>query len=304
AVIRSELSCDGGTFICREDKALNVSAATIEGTVFMRNGFRAEGEVSLTSAKINGYFFYTDVASPKTSVLDLRSVKVGTLWDDSDSWPEKGKLLLHGFVYDRIDSHASMNVQDRISWLQLQGGARFQPQPYEQLAAVFRNEGRESEARQILIAKNRDRARLTQMPMLQRCWHLLLGIVIGYGYRPWQALWFVLAFVLVGSILFGAGWGAGIITPTNVKAYDSDEDSEQREISSDYPRFNALVYSIDTFVPLIDLQQAKYWLPNANRESLGFRTGMLVRFYLWLHIAAGWTLTTLLAVGLSGLVRR
>ena len=53
------------------------------------------------------------------------------------------------------------------------------------------------------------------------------------------------------------------------------------------------MYSLDAFVPLIDFHQAKLWLP---------KPGWL-RGYLWLHTSAGWTLTTLLVAGLTGLVR-
>ena len=65
------------------------------------------------------------------------------------------------------------------------------------------------------------------------------------------------------------------------------------------------MYSVDTFVPLIDLHQSKYWLPNAKRGNklLGLHIGGLLRLYLWIHIVMGWALTTLLVVGLTGLVR-
>ena len=56
---------------------------------------------------------------------------------------------------------------------------------------------------------------------------------------------------------------------------------------------NALMYSVDAFVPLIDFHQAKFWLPKAG----------VMRGYLWLHTIAGWTLTTLLLAGVTGLVR-
>ena len=58
------------------------------------------------------------------------------------------------------------------------------------------------------------------------------------------------------------------------------------------PDFNALIYSLDALAPLIDLHQVKYRLP--------IRWGL--RAYLWIHIICGWLLTTLLVVGLSGLV--
>ena len=84
--------------------------------------------------------------------------------------------------------------------------------------------------------------------------------------------------------------------------------------SEDYPKFGALVYSLDVFVPLVDLHQATYWLPNAKFGDKLFKSelfgmsmptsGDLLRLYMWCHILSGWILTTLLFVGLSGFVKR
>jgi len=102
---------------------------------------------------------------------------------------------------------------------------------------------------------------------------------IGYGYRPWRALKWMAGFVVVGAILFGASYEAGFLAPN---------------LSGFTPPFNAVIYAIDTFIPVIDLKQADAWLP--------IRSWLWA--YWWLHTAAGWVLTSLLAVGLSGLVRR
>ena len=59
------------------------------------------------------------------------------------------------------------------------------------------------------------------------------------------------------------------------------------------------MYSVDAFVPIIDLHQEKYWLPDVRK---GY--GWLYRAYLWLHISFGWILTTVLVVGLTGLVKK
>lgn len=84
------------------------------------------------------------------------------------------------------------------------------------------------------------------------------------------------------------------------------------QVTEDYPKFNSLVYSLDVFIPLVDLHQENYWLPNAKLgdrlfQSEPFSTltsGRLLCIYMWFHILVGWILTTLLFVGLSGLVRR
>ena len=79
-----------------------------------------------------------------------------------------------------------------------------------------------------------------------------------------------------------------------------------RDVPTSYPVFTAFVYSLDTLIPLVELHQQGYWLPNANEGSdwIGFTSGAWLRVYLWVHIGAGWVLTTLAVAGFTGLVRR
>ena len=150
----------------------------------------------------------------------------------------------------------------------------FVPQPYVQLAKVWLEMGRKADARRILIAMQRDPARLAVMTIPQRLWHHVLGQSFGYGNRPLQAAWWIVAFILLGNFLFQSG---------------SDATQFEKTIDGEPPAFNAFVYSLDSFVPLIDLHQAKYRLP----------TGCWLRAYHWLHIGFGWLLSSALAVAVT-----
>jgi hypothetical protein len=104
-----------------------------------------------------------------------------------------------------------------------------------------------------------------------------------------------------------------IITPTEEPAYR--EFVASGEAPPHYPVFNPLIYSLENFLPVVELHQDKYWRPNPRHTvSAKSRRGgeprdpsstpsRLLRWYLWLHILAGWTITPLLFAGLSGLVR-
>ncbi len=309
ATVGVDLDCAGGKFINKGANALSANGMKVKGHVYLRNGFQAEGVVDLRITTIDGGLQWRDVNSPEGVTLDLRSASIGVLWDDKDSWPEKDRLFLHGLVYNEIYADSPRTAEDRIDWLRRQPD--FRPQPYEQLAAVLRKSGQDGDAKKILIAKNEDRAKLTKLTWSEKCWYRVLGPMIGYGYRPLNALWGVLLFVALGWVLFGSGYWGGLVTPQSESAYvkrsvsTPEASAEGRELSDVYPRFNFLVYSVDTFVPLIDLHQAKYWLPNANlgHELLNIKAGGLLRFYLWIHITMGWALTMLLVAGLTGLVR-
>ncbi|UCG49297.1 MAG: hypothetical protein JSU94_05835 [Phycisphaerales bacterium] len=336
---------------------LDFKGASFTGGV-SRSG---DANISLVGATIKREVVWRGIVAPEEVTLDLRFVRAVKLSDDRKSWPskDKGRLLLEGLVYDEItwdiaaDSQASPDrtrlqslmdrwkalalrfsreaeaeraredIKPRIDWLGLQGG-EFHHQPYEQLVSVLRRNGRENDAKEVLIAKARDRAKLTNMPHFGRYWHSFLGFVIGYGYRPWRALKISLLVIALGSILFQVGYSKGVVRPTREAEYVSVTEGEipnsplkRPRIGEDYPTFNAMMYSIDMFVPMVDLRQAKYWLPtvpagkeapesgimNLNRSSLPVGV-VVLRVYMWGHIISGWILTTLLFAGLTGLVKR
>jgi hypothetical protein len=107
---------------------------------------------------------------------------------------------------------------------------------------------------------------------------------------------------LIGAVLFHSGRAHSLITPTKAEAYDSKGSNT---ISVNYPVFNSFIYSLESFVPLIKLQVADSYVPNANLgkvrttpafhciPSFSVTDGSLLRDYLWFHIIAGWFLTTL-----------
>ncbi len=307
ATVGGSLSCIKGQFINKDKKALVADRVKVEGSVFLRGGFRAEGKVSFVAATIYGRFSLSKIDSPAQMTLDLNSAKIGTLHDKEDSWPVPKHLVLHGLEYQDISHKSPRDSKTRIEWVRLQKD--FSPQPYEQLAKVLRESGDGAGARDVLVAKNRDKAKRTRLTRTEWFWYRLFGPLVGYGHKPWLAIPLALVIILFGSMFFKGGYSDGLVTPLSESAYAQDNVGAQR-ISEVYPVFNSFVYSMDVFVPVVDLHQAKYWLPNANRgselvptSSAALCTGGLLLGWLWFEIACGWVLTTLFLVGLTGLVR-
>jgi len=271
----------------------------------IQRDFLVRGVVAFDGITVGRILNWYGISPDSDITLDLRSARVGALDDEEKSWPKPGNLLLDGFTYDGIYGAAPTDATNRIAWLSLQPTNQFLPQPYEQLASVLRRAGHEDDAREVLIAENRDRAGRVKGFRPIRCWYWLLDETIRYGYRPWRAFWESAAFVFIGTILFKRGHRIQLITPTNDRAYFVSGPPQVQEF---YPRFNAFTYSLDSFVPLIRLRVAEYWLPNANLGGpvLGIRSlkwGAVLRFYLWFHIIAGWVLTTLWVGALVGLIK-
>ena len=311
ATIGGDLSCIRGHFINKGKNALLAEKLEVGGSVYFTNA-EIFGKVSIIDGNIDRFIVWRGVTTPKEVILDLRYSNIGTLSDDKSCWPEKGNLLLDGLVYDVFSDNTLTDFETRIEWLRLQPKKLFLPQPYEQLASVFRKNGRDKDAKRILIEKNKDKIWLSQMGVFERLGHRLLGCFIDYGYQPWKAIWWALGIVTLGCVVFGIGFRIGIIGPKQDLTYVSDRSVRGHMSMENYPKFNSIIYSLDMFVPLIDLHIANYWLPNANKkghwcisEKIKLSiSGNILRAYLWFHIIAGWIITTLFIVGLTGLIKK
>jgi hypothetical protein len=71
-----------------------------------------------------------------------------------------------------------------------------------------------------------------------------------------------------------------------------------------------LLYSLDVFVPFVNLHQEHYWWPDdaatGEYRIFGWKFGAhgsLLRRYLWLQIIAGWLLSAIFIAGVTGLIR-
>ncbi|MGA2069959.1 MAG: hypothetical protein ABSG97_01305 [Sedimentisphaerales bacterium] len=296
AKIDGTFDCANGEFVNKGGRAISADGMNVKVAVFLRNSFKAEGLISLMGATVGEHFFWKDVNLIKETKLDLRNAKTRVLNDDEKSWPDEGNLFLDGFVYEDIGDKSPKDAIKRIDWLNRQGYERFRAGPYEQLAKVLEKMGHNEDAKEIRIEKEEQLTKRGGFGWLGRFWRGVLYWTIGYGYRPWQALWSIGIIIVLGIIVFGIGHKADVIVKTEEKPYH---------------KFNALFYSIEMFVPVLDLHLKKYWIPDANKSGT-FRLNKLsipvrgnyIRIYMWFHIIVGWILTTLWIVGLTGLIKK
>jgi hypothetical protein len=302
ANIGTNLEFSGAQLCCPDAGTgcgLNGSGIRVVGSVFLNSEFSAEGGIRLPGAAIGQWFVWKDVSPDKIDTLDLRSSRIGTLSTDWKGPPKH--LRLHGLVYDAIDEPDMTSVETRIAWISPWSNKLFSPQPYKQLAAVLKASGKEEDANRVLIAGEKRSDEYTGVAWYNDPPRVLYGLIMCYGHRPWAALRWVIGIVILGTGIFHWGFRNGLITPT--KTQESSQPVH-------YPKFNALVYSLDTFTPLIDFDQADHWRPNAYlTKTVGWKrlsvnvSGRMVRIYLWLHIFCGWGLISLLAASLTGLVK-
>lgn len=362
ARIGADLDCSGGRFDTPDGDALNGDGATIGGSLFMMatdedtpKPTRCIGTARFVSASIGDSVMILDAAfdsgSQKYALsfalasvrrqltfrrfasfhgrLNLSGVKTYSLNDDPDSATAPTDMILNGLSYVHFGGQSLKDVETRLLWLSRQNpeayGQDFWPQPYGQLASVLTNMGHETDARRVLIEKERLQARTARKLARQdRRWARLLQIwisdqflrrVIGYGYRPQRSL--LLGFVIIAAtaLFFQSAWQAGDMAPGAAPILVSAEWqnalrespehtarawSEMRGAARDYETFNAIAYAVDLFVPLIDLGQQSAWSPSTERGPLG-QIGWWLR---WVVEIVGWIITALAAAAVTGLVRR
>jgi hypothetical protein len=193
---------------------------------------------------------------------------------------------------------------------------RYITQPYTQLAAVYRAIGQDEQASTVLVARAERIGELAPAFSAQGLWYRYLGRLIGYGYEPFRAIKIGLVIIALGAVIFAIGGHRNLMAETKLAERVLSQEGEAGVVSPTYPRFNAIVYSLDVFLPFVDLNQVCYWIPGEKpgkpRKSrnclmhLGpysLKVSGLLHCYLWFQTLAGWTLCTLLAAAVTGIVQ-
>jgi len=260
------------------------------------HGFEALG------MSVGGVMVWLDDNLENGAILDLRAASTQVFVDNRRSWPQPGKLQIGGFTYqgisDGYDARPS-NARTRLEWLSLQ--PEYDPQPYQQLASVLRARGDDSGATQVMIASGD--ARYSQSGLSARFLGAFLKYTIGYGHRPLLAIVWSVMVMTLGCLVVLAGKRAGVMRLTWPENTPPPSQHQSRGL-------NPLLYSLDVFLPFVNLHQEHYWWPDADASGhvrlFGVPmnlSGAIVLYYLWAQIIAGWVLSAIFVAGVTGLIR-
>jgi hypothetical protein len=276
--------------------ALVVWQAIFSGPPGTPHGFFGPGMT------VHGFLIWNDVTMDGAAQVVLNGASVGVLVDPKLGWPASGNLLIDGFTYSSLGSAgavAPLDARTRLEWIALQNG--YHPQPYRQLAKVLRDMGDEKGAVEVLVAEGD--ARYRQMGLPGRLLGGFLKFTIGYGHRPLLALFWSFGVVLIGWLVIAIAKRANLMRPT----WPENALPENRK---SYERLRPLVYSLDVFLPFVNLHQEHYWWPDADASGqctlfgLSFQcSGEFFRIYVWAQIVAGWLLSAIFIAGVTGLIR-
>ena len=280
--------------------SLDARAATIGKDLLCRDGFTAAGGVRLRRTEARKSVQFVDatlVGSPETGFaryalnayglvtaeLTLRPAAASGWRRAARAGPGRHVRRLGGALGRRArrrphrillrpaGRHPRVDVRTRLRWLE-QVMPDYAPGPYEQLAAAYRRAGDEEQAQQVVIARHR--RRYAEADPVERAWGALQRWTVGFGYRPWLAVFWLVLFAVLGGAWFAAH------PPPPV-------DQGQN------PAFNPWLFAADTLLPIVNLGQDGYWRLEGASQWIG--SGL---------VAAGWILATTAAAGAARVLKR
>lgn len=319
--------------------ALQLRNSKIGGTLFWRSLKHANGEVDFSGAscatintdgeswmrKRDSYYEKTEVetseeAQPKK--VDYNTKLDNFTYGGFSNLPDNCKPAFWiEFLNQQPQDHLAKN---------------FKPRPWEQLASVLDAMGYQEEALELRIEKQKLQTNFMAKhePAAQgslNLWHwgqvffrkIVWGPLVGYGYKPGNALVYLFVLIVLGGILYDQAAKRGIMTPTHPLifkearaggsipawcaenwVYFPDENCASA-MPSEYSEFEAFIYAADVALPVVNLRMESDWAPrvvftDGTRDNFG----LWVRAYEWFLIAGGWILSLLFVSAVGSSIRK
>jgi hypothetical protein len=310
--------------------ALDLDYVQVAASLFLSDGCTIDGEVRAVGARVDGQFSLKKgtVKNPEEVALRLTNAKFANLVlaesqiegktilaysriqtlvtakekpNESVGLPELQSAqgwkveAIHGFLrHDRRAIRCWLDTVPRVR-------DEFISQPWTEAATVFESMGQSGDGRWLRYQAARRETRISSWWI--KPFHWLYRWTVGYGYHPLRPFYWMAAAVALAYML--ALGHAESFTPTNrevAKIEVLDGQGQLKPVSGatmdqpvSYPKFNPLLYALDTALPAVDTGQAKSWQVT-NTVWLPVTLATLKCF--------SWLLAALLLAGLTGILRR
>lgn len=268
------------------------------------------GNICLDSAEIGGNLEPTNVtfdADPQkernrcdqpdaplakgVSFVDLTNAKVGKMlfWDAKGDY----NIELEGLAYQRLGAIERKNDdrrdQQRATWLDwVKRDGTFTPQPYQQLASLFRAGG-DNEGASRALYHARELARQQVRGEDDSLRYVMLSLskwFIGYGIGFYY-LWVLLP----ATVVIAAGTLISYLPRAFVAP--APEATTRSSVQPPTTFLSRLAFSVHNFLPVVQLEKSF-----DDVQLRGFARG-----YFMVHRLTGWILGLFLAAALAGLTQ-
>jgi hypothetical protein len=233
------------------------------------------------SLSVDGFTFFNDTTF--AGDVSFRNARIQNLVFDRVRWPATNRTVrLEGLTYQRIRCATNktflLNGPDLSqSWdnlrQTLQHHTPYSYDVYENLEAYFLREGQPSLADAVFVeGKRRERQ---HAPFTSKMWSYFLDWTVGHGRAPARA--FMIS-----------------ILPLGIGCWMFRRKNMHRVADGDQP-YNALWYSFDLMLPILDLWIKNKWEPQPQRRA--------VWVYACAHKFLGWVLIPTGLAAFAGIIK-
>ncbi len=195
----------------------------------------------------------------------------------------------HRFVLDGLTYAQVLTDESDDEWLHLLREATpfYEAQPYRQLASMHQSAGHDRQVRATLIAQRSHQLSLETTSDTEWLWGRLTWWTLGYGYRPWLALLWLLGTVMTAVALTLALGGAGLVSVASTT-----------DVAESCTRTEQILYAVDTTLPLVTTNVADTCTTSATTAGQWLDViGLLAQII-------GWAFATLFVAGFTSAVRK
>ena len=336
ATIGGELTFTGGSFDrrvkwekVREVTCINLRNAEIAGTLFWRQIKIARGELNLAGASCRTLNMDRESWDEPAQIrLDNFTYKGFNQLDETTSARFWLEWLSRQPISHLTNKFRPKPYQQLADVLHSMG--------HEEEARVVRIARRRRQADYVRLYERPPSDPLARLyRKLNIFWNGIQGFTVSYGYRPGNALIGLIFLSLLGAAIYQFAAVQGIMTPTHPLIYKEAVWQEgsgplvapkipaachanwvypegktaglcARTIPSEYSTFNALIYSIDVAVPVVNFRMQDDWSPRVVDWQSGETdwAGWWVRSWEWLQVGFGWAFSLLFVSAIGGIIRR
>jgi hypothetical protein len=183
-----------GATLCNDcGPALNAYGLQADQGLYLYREFTATG----------GGDVAVNLTSTRDVVVNLTNTRVGGAFLFAPARLEhaadpRRRLRVDGLTYTGVPAPVSARAWRRLL---RDGTPRYAALPYQQLAAGCRALGDERQAREVLMAQRDDELARTHPGWWERLWGQITKVTLGYGYKPWRALWFLIGVAVLSCLL-------------------------------------------------------------------------------------------------------
>jgi hypothetical protein len=191
------------------------------------------------------------------------------------AWPKSREdIHLNGMTYQFISAGEEKDSWKRL--LELVKGSKYDANVYTSLETFFKRQGYADRADQVFVEHKRVERR-EYLHDIKWLWNLLMEFLVWHGRKPEWALFWSLVIIFAGSFVFNR------------------HGMEAKNPAADPSHYNALWYSLDLFLPIVDLGVTNFWVPMKDR--------WFARNYVYIHKVLGALMIPLGLAAVTGIIK-